>query len=341
MNLFSVLQDIVVFNRNIKRFSHWCLSQPVITQNFLYQYLYQKKIHHDMEKYKKRPRRIRIENTNICTANCSFCPHDKMTRKQGTMDMKLFRKIIDEVVDTGIESISIYGFGEPLLDKLFFDRVEYSYQKGVKWISTNTNAAFLSKEVAHRLLDSHLNEIYISFDAASEESYKNIRPGLDFDKVESNIKYLCDEKLKRKIDSPRIYLSFIECNYNKGEINAYYDRWRKLVDGISFSIAHNWAGSYSGVTSALRKDASFRDPCILLWTTMFINWEGKVQLCCMDFDSTEVFGDVTRESISDIWQGEKLNRYRKHHVHKNFEAVSLCKNCTYNCHNKSPWWINK
>ena len=37
------------------------------------------------------PEIVQIESTNICNAKCVFCPRDDMARKQGVMDMELFK----------------------------------------------------------------------------------------------------------------------------------------------------------------------------------------------------------------------------------------------------------
>ena len=42
---------------------------------------------------------VQIESTNLCNAKCVFCPRDEMHRRQGVMDMELFKKIVDECAD--------------------------------------------------------------------------------------------------------------------------------------------------------------------------------------------------------------------------------------------------
>ena len=52
---------------------------------------------------------IRIETTNICNAHCIMCPREKLDREKGTMSIDLFKKIIDEVKDYGVEIIKGYS----------------------------------------------------------------------------------------------------------------------------------------------------------------------------------------------------------------------------------------
>jgi hypothetical protein len=41
---------------------------------------------------------VRIETTNICPSNCIMCPHDKLSRSLGVMDMDIFKKVVDDAL---------------------------------------------------------------------------------------------------------------------------------------------------------------------------------------------------------------------------------------------------
>lgn len=293
----------------------------------------------DMEKYRHSPRHVWIENTNICNAVCSFCPHENMKRKQGVMDFDLYKKIIDEIAALSTVTVaSIHGFGEPLLDKQFIQRIEYAKKKNLPYVSTNTNASFLNEEISRKIIESGLNEIYISFDSATEENYRKIRNGINFHEVEENIKFLCAQKKKNNLKKPFIYLSFVTCEENKNEVKLYQRKWKSIVDGISISILHNWAGF---TIENWYKNGMRRDPCRAIWTDMNIHWDGSVPLCCYDYETATVLGDIKRQSITDIWNGDIVNTLREDHKRGWFENINTCRNCVANVHHKSPWWISK
>jgi radical SAM protein with 4Fe4S-binding SPASM domain len=215
--------------------------------------------------------------------------------------------------------------------------VEYARSRKVKKIATNTNASFLEKTNIEGLLTSGLDEIYISFDAALENSYRKIRPGLDFYKVESNIKELVRKKKEKKLRLPRIYLSFVKCSHNRNEVDLYLSKWKGVVDCISISYLVNWGGKFSGEN--LLEDTKRRDPCRFLWTDMVISYNGKVAMCCYDYENEIIIGDISKENIMDIWSGKILNALRKSHLKYQFDDISLCKNCVANLHSKNPWWV--
>ncbi|MFH1888555.1 MAG: radical SAM protein [Candidatus Omnitrophota bacterium] len=334
----EVIYNTVLYNYKVKRVAGFLLRSRFLTGNPIYRFLYGRATRRKMRAFEKVPFRVMLENTNLCEAYCAFCPHKDMKRQAGVMDFGLTRKIIDECRDLSIDHVTIYGFGEPLLDRDFFRRVEYAKRKGIKRVTTNTNAAFLDEGKNGSLIASGINEVYISFDAFTEGTYKKIRPNLDFDKVKQNILDLIDRRNKNEKNSPLIVLSFVENDINKNEVQSYINYWKGKADYVSVSLAHNWTGDMPGCPVA---DGSFRDPCRLLWTDMFILYNGDVALCCNDFDGRIIIGNVKERSIRDIWSGERLGGIRREHIRRNFGAVNVCKDCNYNYHYKSNWWVSK
>ncbi|MFA5145024.1 MAG: radical SAM/SPASM domain-containing protein [Candidatus Omnitrophota bacterium] len=333
------LYDIVVYNRSIKRMVVAFFKTPIIVNNPAYNFIYGRLLKKKMELFNDIPFRVMIENTNNCNANCVFCPHKNMKRESGTMELALTRRIIDECANFGITYLTIYGFGEPLLDKYFFERVRYAKSKKIDRVTTNTNAMYLNKNIAKEFIDSGIDEVYISFDAATADTFKMIRPNLNFDTVKQNILGLIEEKKRRKISKLKVFLSFVEGNHNMHERDAYIKEWKNKVDGVSVSLIHNWTGSIKKMDKEL--SCLRRDPCRLLWTDMVVSWNGDVPLCCNDFDNRIILGNVTCSSIKEIWSGEKLKKIRQSHLNKEFSAIAVCKECEYNLHFKSPWWISK
>lgn len=338
MTVGNMIYALVLYNHTVKKIASNALKSPLVTQNFIYRRLYERVMNAKMKSFRTIPPRVMIENTNVCNADCVFCPHSKMQRKTGSMDMALTERIIDQCKESGINYVTIYGFGEPLLDKSFFERIKYAKKKGIERVTTNTNAEFLDEYCAERILESGLDEIYISFDAATLETYKKIRPNLHFNKVEDNIQRLIEIRNRQNKKKPEIYLSFVVSPDNEHEVRQYINKWKTRVDGVSISLMHNWTGS-------LNRDSGVehykKDPCRLLWTDMVISWNGDVPLCCNDYENRIVLGNIKEQTIKDIWGGDKINGIRQHHKNGAFDKVSLCAKCEYNYHHKSPWWIAK
>ena len=189
------------------------------------------------------------------------------------------------------------------------------------------------------MLESGIDEVYISFDAASEETYKKIRCNLDFNSTKKNI--LNFVRLRNdKNSTTKIYLSFVESDDNKHEVKRYIQEWKGLVDGVSVSLIHNWTGDIES-KEFIYKKSLLRDPCRLLWMDMVINWDGKVPLCCNDYEAKVELGDINSQTIMEVWGGQRLELIRQNHLKKEFGHIPICVNCQYNFHYKSPWWVSK
>ncbi len=293
----------IIFNQKLKSLARFILSQRVLINNPIYKKYYNNRMNKLMSEMIVKPDRVRLENTNVCNAKCKFCPHPEMKRKQGYMSMKLFKKLARQIKDWGVKEIVIQGFGEPLADPYFFQRVKYCGKIGIPKIQTNINSRWITRRIANYLLRSDLKEIFISCNPLGEE----------------NVKYLLN---RRNSTYPKIYLSFI-----KGQTKTYSNI--KKADGVSVSYPHNWGGAFSGVSTP-------KTPCRLLWATMYITYDGYSHLCCMDTEADYDYGNVAENTLQELWA---RHPYRKLHLAKEWEAIPICKGCDYNSHNKSPWWI--
>ena len=336
--LSDKIYNLVLYNYAVKKIARSVLSSSFLTNNFAYRSYYNRIMHKRMRDFSVKPFRVMLENTNICNADCAFCPHVAMKRKTGVMDIGLSKKITDECKALEIEYLTIYGFGEPLLDKDFFSRVEYAKSRGLKRVTTNTNAFYMDKEKNKRLIDSGIDEVYISFDAFSRDTFRKIRPNLDFETIKGNILDLVDRRNKCGKNKPLVVLSFVESDINRKEVRDYLKYWQKRVDHVSISSAHNWTGDMQASCSS---NSCLRDPCRLLWTDMFVLYNGDVALCCNDYEGRIILGNLRDSSMRDVWAGQSLAKLRQKHLERRFDEINICKNCNYNYNYKSNWWVHK
>ena len=95
---------------------------------------------------------------------------------------------------------------------------------------------------------------------------------------------------------PKLILSFVRQN-NSADEQAFIEHWRKVADKIHITDLHNWAGT-------LNKESDVNYPCYRPWLTFTVLWDGRVSLCCADFDGRNVLGDLNTSTIQEIWNAE-------------------------------------
>ena len=126
------------------------------------------------------PLHLDISTTNVCNLLCTFCPRtvrveDGTWRKSQHMDIKLFKKIIDEATALGTYSINMNLLNEPLLHPKCMEMIRYAKEKGIVDVHFHTHGGLLSDSKIDEILESGLDRIFISIDSPYEEKYNKIR----------------------------------------------------------------------------------------------------------------------------------------------------------------------
>jgi radical SAM protein with 4Fe4S-binding SPASM domain len=276
------------------------------------------------------PEIVQIESTNICNAKCVFCPRDDMERRQGIMDMALFQKVADECAALGITHVRMHNYGEAFVDRQLVDKIRYAKRIGIKEVGLISNGSLITEDVARGMIDAGLDAINISLDAAGKEVFEATRVGLKFDKVVAAIDRLVRVRQELGRSRPKLILSFVRQD-NSAEEQAFIERWRARADKIHVTDLHNWAG-----TLHTRANVSF--PCYRQWLTFTVLWDGRVSLCCADFDGREILGDVRTSTIREIWNNDRYRAVRRAQLVEG--GPSICQSCDLP-KKDSPLWIGK
>jgi MoaA/NifB/PqqE/SkfB family radical SAM enzyme len=276
------------------------------------------------------PEIVQIESTNICNAKCVFCPRDDMHRRQGIMTEELFRKITDECVSLGITHVRMHNYGEAFIDKRLVEKVRYAKEKGIAEVGVISNGSLITDPVARGMIAAGLDAINISVDASGKDVFESTRIGLKYDTVIANIERIVRLRAEYGKHRPKLILSFVRQN-NSADEQAFIEHWRAIADKIHVTDLHNWAGT-------LNTESDVNYPCYRPWLTFTVLWDGRVSLCCADFDGKTILGDLNASSIADIWNAEPYRLVRRQHLESG--GPDICRSCDLP-RKDSPLWITK
>lgn len=276
------------------------------------------------------PEIVQIESTNICNARCVFCPRDRMQRRQGVMDMGLYTRVVDECAEAGIHHLRLHNYGESFIDRQLVEKIRYAKERGIREVGLISNGSLISEEAARGVIDAGLDAINISIDAAGKETFEKTRVGLSYDRVIGNIENLLRIRGETGRTRPKLILSFVRRD-DSDEEEAFIAKWRGKADKIHVTELHNWAGTLHG-----RSDVRF--PCYRQWLTFTVLWDGRVALCCADFDGRVVLGDMRTQSIREIWNSEPYRAVRREHLLDG--GPRICRTCDLP-RKDSPLWIGR
>ena len=276
------------------------------------------------------PNVILIDTTSYCNLKCSMCFHREMKRKKGNMPWKLFTKIIDEIAETD-KNVRIWMvfFGEPLIIKKnkpsIFEMIAYAKNKGLEDVVVNSNACLMDDYESRELIKSGLDAIYIGIDAFTAKTYGKLRVGGNYPETVYNVLHLLKLQKKMNVITPKVFVQFVEMDVNMREKEPFINFWQKAGAIVKVRPKVSWAGKVDAPNLVLTdKD---RWPCHWAMQTMSITDTGKVVACAVDLDAKFVAGDITEQTLKEVWNG-KLKDFRQLHLNRQFDKLpDICRYC--------------
>jgi radical SAM protein with 4Fe4S-binding SPASM domain len=297
-------------------------------------------------KFNSMPSFVSIEPTNICNLKCDSCPSGSRSMKAplGFLSLDTCEKIIDELSETTL-IMSVWGHGEPFLNKNLFSFLEYANKKKI-FTRLSTNAHFLNNEENNiSLLKSGVDNIIIAIDGATQSTYEKYRKGGNLNLVLENIKNLMKLKNKMKIENVFIEIQFIVMNHNISEI----DEMKKLAKEIGVdklqlikyvshpnripkekdykNIIKHYVPKSSKFSQYTDSNISSSQKCWRPWLSTVINWDGTISICTFDSDRVFEIGNITNDKFTKIWSNPEYIKYRQMSVSK---ELDICQSCVVN-----------
>lgn len=162
------------------------------------------------------PIKLDIENVSRCNFHCTMCQVSDWPKSQRAADMpfEAFKHLIDH--QYGLVEIKLQGMGEPLLGReTFFEMIRYARSKHI-WVRTTTNASLLHLNDNYKtLIDSGVNEVQISIDGATPETFERIRRGSHFKQVMANCKLINDYCQRQGIAQTKMWTVVQRDNFHE------------------------------------------------------------------------------------------------------------------------------
>ncbi|MDA2937114.1 SPASM domain-containing protein [Acidobacteria bacterium AH-259-A15] len=285
-----------------------------------------------MYRYPDFPDHVYVELTNVCNARCTICATPTMLRKRQIMPMPLFRKIVDECGRRKAKKILPFLHGESLLVPGVVDYFRYVRRAAPQThVNLTTNGSKLSAELAETFLQEDLlDSVIVSIDGGNKETFEGIRLGLNYDQVRNNVLHFIRRRKQLGKSKPRVSIAMVTVKENKRTGEKLKEVWKE-ADEVRFSVYFNWAGKLENNGRTGHK-INF---CERLNHYITILADGRVAMCCFDSEAEYCVGDVTHNSIYEVWHSKAFDQKRSWLYERNFDQLKLCANCDYINH---PAW---
>jgi radical SAM protein with 4Fe4S-binding SPASM domain len=289
------------------------------------------------------PFALSVEPTTSCNLRCPQCPSGlrQFTRATGMLDPVMFQKFVGQI-KKHVHSLTFYFQGEPYLNPDFLKMVRTASDNNLYTI-TSTNAHYLTDEVSKQTIESGLDELIISIDGTTQETYEQYRVGGQLDKVLTGAQNIIKWKKELKSRKPYVVFQFVAFRSNESQVNAVKVLGKEMgADKIRIKTAQIYDFENSHDMIPKNEDlARYRlnekgkweiknkllDQCWRMWQACVITWDGKIVPCCFDKDAKYQLGDLNSNSFKNIWFSEPYQAFRQNLLNGRKE-IDICTNCT-------------
>ena len=293
------------------------------------------------------PIQVEIDLTNRCVSACPWCAgYLERHKSQHELDTATALRVVDELEQLGVKSITWTGGGDPTQHRDFRKIVEHVAA------TTKLQQALITHGVVPVLPVLHCFEwVRFSVDAATVEGYaKQHGRAAHFDKVLENVSDCANAK-----QGTTIGVGFVTHVETWDEVLAFAAMWRDVpIDYIQFRPLQDTHGqswetdcqhvaqlvddarrvdarvvSVAAKYEAIRRGEDGRTgSCYGIFFDTALAADGFVYVCCHHKGNKKyAIGNVEQSSFGEIWA--------KHLQRRSFEVVSECPSfCRHYASNK-------
>jgi MoaA/NifB/PqqE/SkfB family radical SAM enzyme len=180
-----------------------------------------------------------FEVANRCNSKCATCPltfSPQEAAKQLSLDE--FKRLVSQLPD--LRRAVLQGIGEPLLNRDLAAMIAHLKTRGV-YVVFNTNAALLTRRRQVELIESGLDELRISLDSSTPETYFKVRGIPAFDRVVANLGDMVRTRQGLDARAPRISIWMTGLRENLHELPEVVDLAGRLgVDEVYLQRMVYW-----------------------------------------------------------------------------------------------------
>jgi len=282
------------------------------------------------------PKSVKIELTGRCNFECFFCARSQRLREVNAMDKDLFKRLLVEMREAGVEEIGLFYLGESFLVPWIAEAVEWARKEcGYPYIFLTTNGSITTPKKVEACMKAGLNSLKFSYNYADEDQFKEIArvKGAYFQKMKDNMKEAWRIREEGNYDCG-LYASYIQYDGEQGEkmleaveeIRPYVDEVYGLPLYNQASLIENDQWEFTQGNRGRLDNMQPSLPCWSIFTEGHVAFDGTLSACCFDHDKRFDMGNLTEMSFMEAWHSDTFQKLRQKHLDKDV-TDSVCESC--------------
>lgn len=201
-----------------------------------------------------RPCYVQLEVTTHCNLACYMCVRNEVIKHPRHMAYEDFVRTFDQIRPG---KLALSGAGEPLLHADMARMIAYARAHGAA-VQIPTNGTLLGRPgMAQGLVESGLNILKVSLDAATAPTYRAIRRQDYFDTIIEGIRQVSEWKKTRRSPWPEIRFDVVILKENYAQIPDIVRLARECGVGTVFFRAVQTKGIGKEREEVIGKDLDF------------------------------------------------------------------------------------
>lgn len=275
---------------------------------------------------------VSLEAHTVCNQGCYFCPVSTHRREDYFMAMDTYEAIVAQLAEhrDTIEGVSMINYNEPTLDKRFVEQVALLQRYGLP-PAVLTNGTGLTPKRVDTILDAGgLVFLSINLSTLDPERYAVDREGDHLAIVLKNLEYMKDKPLAEMME-------IVVLGQDDAVHEADFVAIRERFGGSRFEVKKYPVMDRAGLVQVGMKPAArIQNLCgceqtgsrPLQWA--HITPRAEMVLCCQDYHSQYVVGNLHEKTLDEILSGPEMARYRRwtYGVEEAPQGF-MCRNCIY------------
>jgi MoaA/NifB/PqqE/SkfB family radical SAM enzyme len=162
-----------------------------------------------------------FEVANRCNSKCATCPLTFSPQEPARqLSLEEFQALVAQLPD--LRRAVLQGIGEPLLNRQLPAMIRHLKDRDV-YVVFNTNAILLTRRRQVELIESGLDELRVSLDGSTPETYQRVRGIPGFERVVANVAEMARTRRELASDTPRLSFWVTALRENLHELPGVVD----------------------------------------------------------------------------------------------------------------------